>query len=434
MSPTFKKSSLFLFAILCSLSLSAQIGNLNKAKDMLKDKKDKAATEKPIEKPLPTGRQAPKPEQQKAAPAAEKSEPAAAESRSPKQAPEKSIGSTREPAQANRTKPGADEKYKASEVDLDFDSEPFAPSIAWASLLSGGSWYFNITNGQMKLNNIQVSFLPKKAKDGTAVRYESYSNKTPLLRMEVWDTKANALKETMHYEAKLATAPFYDMEVIEGYDYKSFATLTEGSYELRFWAGTKYFYSFPFQVEKQSNPDPYAPVHDFYFLKGPWQDWGRVEFGPDGHFIFNFYLTHQTTTIENQARWDAKKEYKYLVKLYREGKMVAAHSIPNSGSGFEEGDIQTHNGKWERSDCTFHKFPVAKPGSRDFFMKADMKDGNYTVELWLKSLDGVEATHKYSFVVKNSLIVPPPQADRALNTNPLQFLEQGPGRFYVKKI
>ncbi len=83
-----------------------------------------------------------------------------------------------------------------------------------------------------------------------------------------------------------------------------------------------------FQVEKQSNPDPYAPVHDFYFLKGPWQDWGRVEFGPDGHFIFNFYLTHQTTTIVNQAQWDAKREYKYLVKLYRDGKMVAAHSLP----------------------------------------------------------------------------------------------------------
>ncbi len=162
MSPIFKKSSLLLFSILCSLSLSAQIGNLNKAKDMLKDKKDKAATEKPIEKPLPTGRQATKPEQQKAAPAAEKSEPAATESRSPKQAPEKSIGSTREPAQVNRTKPGADEKYKASEVDLDFDSEPFAPSIVWASLLSGGSWYFNITNGQMKLNNIRFHFCLKR--------------------------------------------------------------------------------------------------------------------------------------------------------------------------------------------------------------------------------------------------------------------------------
>jgi|GEM_PF-1152084 len=425
MSPILKKSTLALCCIFFTLQLSAQIGNLNKAKDMLKDKKEKPAVEKPADKPARS-------EQQKTAPASEKSVPAASEQRSA--TPSKSTGNPREAVQTSRARPGLDEKYKPSEVELDFESEPFPPSIVWASLLSGGSWYFNITNGQMKLNNIEVSFLPKKAKDGTPVSYESYSNKTPLLRMEVWDTKANTIKETMHYEAKTATAPFYEMEVLEGYDYKSFATLTEGSYEFRFWAGTKHFYTFPFQVEKLSNPDPYAPVHDFYFLKGPWQDWGRVEFGPDGHFIFNAYLTHQTTTIENQARWDAKRAYKYLAKLYRDGKMVAAHSLNNSGAGgFEEGDIQTHNGKWGRYDCTFHKYPVPKPGARDFFMKADMKDGDYTVEFWLKSLEGVESTHKYGFVVKNGAIVPPSQADRAQNADPMQFLEQGPGRFYVKK-
>jgi hypothetical protein len=417
MSPIVKKSTLFLLFTLGAFSLMAQINLNSKAKDLLKDKKDKPATEKPAKEP---------------APAAQKTTPAPAEPRSAKT--ERPIERTKEPVQANRSKPGGDEKYKASEVELDFESEPFAPSIAWASLLSGGCWYFNATNGQMKLNNIEVSFLPKKAKDGTPVSYESYSNKTPLLRMEVWDTKSNTLKETMHYEAKLATAPFYEMEVLEGYDYKSFVTLTAGSYELRFWAGTKHFYTFSFEVEKETNPDPYAPVHDFYFLKGPWQDWGRVEFGPDGHFIFNYYLTHRTTTVVNQAQWDAKREYKYLVKLYRDGKMVAAHSLPNSGSGFEENDIQTHNGKWERKDCTFHKYPVAKPGSRDFFLKADMKDGNYTVELWLKSLDGVESTHKYAFTVKSGAIVPPAQADRAQNPDPLRFLEQGPGRFYVKKM
>ena len=420
MSSNLKRSTLFLLFIAGSLGLSAQININAKAKDILNDKKEKPAVEKPARS-----------DQQKPTPAAEKPMPAESE---PRSVPVRSNERSKEPGQANRAKSGADDKYKPSEVDLDFASEPFPPAIAWASLLSGGSWYFNITTGEMKLDNIQVSFLPKKAKDGTPVRYESYSNKTPLLRMEVWDTKANVLKNTMHYEAKQGTLPFYDMKVLEGYDYKPYVALTEGSYELRFWAGIKHFYTFPFRVEKQSNPDPYAPVHDFYFLKGPWQDWGRVEFGPDGHFIFNYYLTHETTTIVNQAQWDAKREYKFLVKLYRDGKIVAAHSLQNSGSGFEEGDIQTHNGKWERSDCTFHKYPVARPGNRDFFMKSDMKDGNYTVELWLKSLDGKETTHKYGFTVKDGAIVPPAQADRAQNPDPLQFLEQGPGRFYVKKI
>jgi hypothetical protein len=419
MSINFKKTTFFFLCFIVSIGLSAQINLKNKAKDLVKEKSE---TEK-----------AKLNEQQETTPSAGKSEPAKSEPRSAPVA--KPTGNTRDAAQTTRSKPGMGEKYKASDVELDFASEPFAPSIVWASLLSENSWYFNITNGQMKLNNIEVSFLPKKTTSGKEVKYESYNNVTPLLRMEVWDTKANVIKETMHYEAKPATAPFYDMEVLEGYDYKAYATLTEGSYELRFWAGTKHFYTFPFEVEKISNPDPYAPVHDFYFLKGPWQNWGRVEFGPDGHFIFNYYLTHQTTTVVNSAQWDAKRDYKFLVKLYRDGKMVAAHSLDNSGKGgFEEGDIQTRNGKWIKNDCTFHKYPVAKPGSRDFFMKADMKDGNYTAEVWLKSLEGVESTYKYGFTVKNGAVVPATEADRTLNTNPLQFLEQGPGRFYVKKI
>ncbi len=423
MSSILKKSTLFCCCLIASFGLSAQININSKAKDLLKEKKEKASNEASN-----------KAEQSTTAPSStEKPTPSASESRSA--TPARSSERSKEPVQASRSKPGGNDKYKASEVELDFDSEPFPPSIVWASLLSGENWYFNATNGQMKLNNIEVSFLPKKAKNGADVRYESYSNVTPLLRMEVWDTKTNTLKNTMHYEAKPATAPFYDMEVLEGYDYKPYATLTEGSYELRFWAGTKHFHTFAFQVEKVSNPDPYAPVHDFYFLKGPWQDWGRVEFGPDGHFIFNFYLTHQTTTVVNAAQWDAKREYKYLVKLYRDGKIVAAHSLSNgSGGGFEENDIQTHNGRWERYDCTFHKYPVAKAGSRDFFMKADMKDGNYTAEVSLKSLDGVASTYKYGFTVKNGAVVAPAEADRAQNPNPLQFVEQGPGRFYVKKI
>ncbi len=40
-------------------------------------------------------------------------------------------------------------------------------------------------------------------------------------------------------------------------------------------------------------------------------------------------------------------------------------------------------------------------------MKADMKDGNYTAEVWLKSLEGVESTYKYGFTVKNGAVVPP---------------------------
>lgn len=425
MLPITKRSTLLGLLLCTSLALSAQIGISSKAKDLLKDKK----TEKPKENPSRN-----EPSQPENNPAKPTTTPAA----TGKTGSGKSRETPVEAAQASRSKPSEDARYKPSDVELDFNAEPFAPSIVWASLLSENSWYFNITNGEMSLRSLEASFLPKKTTSGTDVRYESYSNKTPLLRMEVVDTKSGNILTTMHYEAKPATAPFYDMEVLEGYDYKTHVQLVEGSYELRFWAGNKPFYTFPFSVEKKTNADPYAPVHDFYFLKGAWSDWGRVEFGPDGHFMFNFYLSDESTTVPNQARWDVSKEYKYLVKLYRDGKMVAVHSLDNMENTFSEGDLQTSNGKWKHFDCTLHAYPPAGKGngagSRAFFMKNDLKDGNYTAEVWLKDKAGVETTHKYGFTVKNAAIVAPEKADRAQNKDPLQFLEQGPGKFYVRKI
>lgn len=411
---------LLLGCLLAAFGLSAQINMPGKAKDLLKDKKEKPVKTEP------------------ATPAAEK--PAATETRSTR--PEttdkrEDVAKKPEGRFSKAPQQGADDRYKPSEVELDFSSQPYAPAIAWASLLSSNCWYFNITTGEMSLNNMQVSFLPLKTKDGADVRYESYANTTPLLRMEVWNTGANSLVQTIHYSAKPATLPFYEMTRIEGFDYKTHAKLTEGNFELRFWAGTNHFYSYPFSVVKQQNPDPYAPVHDFYFLSNACPDWARVEFGPDGHFIFHFYLSHETTTIPNQARWEVTKPWKYLVKLYRDGKMVAVHRLQHVENKFEEGDLQTTNGVWKKFDATFHAYPPAGKGqgagSRAFFLKDDMKDGSYTAEVWLKDQSGAETTHQYAFTVKNGAIVPAQQADRTQNADPLQFLEQGPGRFYVRK-
>ncbi|MBL7828470.1 MAG: hypothetical protein JNJ57_17690 [Saprospiraceae bacterium] len=416
--------------LLCAISftVSAQIGLPGKAKDLIKDKKtDKPNTEKASEQPKPTT-------------ARTKSEkPNAALEKSGAESPSESREEQSPAATARRS--GTTDRSggaRGSTVELDFNSQPFAPSIAWKSLLSSGVWYFNPTTGEMKLNSILVSFLPKKKMDGTEAGYASYDNDEPMLRMEVHNTATNQLDGTHYYEAKEATLPFYEMTILEGSPYLSRIALTEGTYELRFFAGTKHFYSYPFQVVKQTNPDPYAPAHDFYFLRGPWEKWGRVEFGPDGHFIFNFYLNYETTTIPNQSRWDINKPCKYLVKLYRDGKMVAVHQMQHVENQFMEGDLQLTNGKWKKFDVTFHQYPPAAKGngagSRPFFMKNDMKDGAYKVEVWLKDEAGAETTHRYEFTVKGGVVVSAPEADRAQNANPLQFLEQGPGQFYVKKL
>jgi hypothetical protein len=419
-----KKSTLFFVCCFLTLGLSAQINlSPNKAKDLLKDKKnEKPTTEKPTEKPSVNTS---KPPSQTEKPA----------SGSP--AGEKPIEEKKQAAQTNNARPSRSAGAAISTVDLDFSSAAFAPSIVWASLLSEGSWYFNITTGDLKLPSLSAAFLPQKTTSGEPVSYRSYDNPTPVIRMDVVDMNTNTVLGSLHYSGKEDVLPFYELEMLEGSGYKYSVKVVEGSYELRFHAGNKQFYTFPFNVEKKTNPDPYSSVKDFYFLHGPWEQWGRVEFGPDGHFIFNFYLNHETTTIPNSARWDVNKPCKNLVKLYRDGKMVAVHRLQHVENQFEESDIQLSNGVWKRYDVTLHQYPPAAKGqgagSRPFFLKDNMKDGSYKVEVLLKDQAGQEITLQYSFTVKGGAIVPDPKADRAQNNDPLQFLEQGPGRFYVRK-
>ena len=426
-----KKSTLILFFLIAATAASAQISNLkNKAKARVEEEKENAKTEIPAANnpnQTPTETTAP-------------AQPAVSVTPTPSEKPaDKSAGKTRQaPAKNDRAAASDDKTVPNSVVELDFDSEPFQPAIMWSSLLHNGCWYYNITNGQMYLNNLDVSFLPKKTKSGEAVNYAGYANPVPLLRMEVVDVTTGAIKGTLHYGAKASILPFYEMEQLTGKNYAFSVTVKEGNYELRFFAGTKHFYTYPFRVEKKTNPDPYASVHDLYFLKGPWEEWGRVEFGPDNDFIFNFYLTDASTTITNQSVWDNSKQYDFLIKMYRDGKMAGAHRIQNMGNGFEYAGIQTRNGKWMKFDATMFAYPVVATGtgagSKKFLKKDELKDGNYTLDLLLKDKAGVEKTLQYTFVVKNGVIQPHPRADRAQNTDPLTVVEQGPKFIYVKRV
>ncbi|MBK8566448.1 MAG: hypothetical protein IPN76_24710 [Saprospiraceae bacterium] len=325
---------------------------------------------------------------------------------------------------------------KNSTVELDFDAEPFKAAISWESLLSQESRYFNATNGEFKLNNLDVAFLPKKNKSGQAVSYESFDNPTPVLRMDVVDAGSKELKGTLYYSASATTSPFHNMELKEHQGWPYSVKLTEGSYELHFWAGTTHFYTFPLRVEILTNADPDAPVSTFYHFRGPWEEWGYVNFGPDGHFIFNFYHTYQTTEVENAARWDVRKEFKTVVKLNREGKMIAVYRMGPSTADFEWNTVMADNCVWKKFDMTFHNYPPpAGHGNRPFFLKDNMKDGNYSVDVVLKDeKSGKETTYKYGFSVKDGKIVQADKADRSKNPDALQFLEQGRDKFFVKRI
>ncbi len=397
------KKNLFLAFIHLLVTASVQGQLPGKANDLLKDKaKSKKETSAPSESP--------EPQQEKQSPADKLSNGGSPMSR--------------------------DNGPKNSNVELDFDAEPIKAAISWESLLAKESVYFNATNGDFKLNNLDIAFLPKKTKSGQAVSYESFDNPTPIMRMDVIDAASKELKGTLYYSASATTAPFHNMEMMQRQGWPYSVKLTEGSYELHFWAGTTHFYTFPLRVEKFTNSDPYAPVSTFYHLRGPWEEWAFVKFGPDGHFIFNFYHTYQTTEVENAARWDARRPFKTMVKINREGKMVAVYRLKSSSTEFEWNDIQADNCVWKKFDMTFHSYPPPTgPNNRPFFLKENMKDGNYTVEVLLKEeKSGKDSTYKYAFTVKEGKIVQADKADRSKNPDALQFLEQGRDKFFVKRI
>jgi hypothetical protein len=402
-----------LLAGLCLLSTTAfaQL-NLNKTKELLKDKKEqpssrnnetKATGEKPTTAP----------------PAPRQEDPKARHDAMGSKAPDK-------PAPAAKTYPDN------STTEMDLSAEPFPPSVDMASLLAEGYWYFNAATGEMKINRVQIGFLPQKLKDGSAADYTSWSSKGPLVRIEVVDLSTNTVNTTFHYSAQVATLPFYELVLkdVPADRYPSYAKLTEGSYALRFYVGMHHFHTHPFRVEKMSNSDPYAPLKALYFLRGAWDEWAYIDFSDDQNFVFNYYFTHRSMEVENQSRWDFSFQQRFFIKLFRDGKLIAVSKLNGEGE-YDIDQFAVTNAKWELLSKALMIYPK---NPKDFLTKADLKDGNYQVELEHSDEDGKnKQVLKYPFTVKNNTILPHEKADRS-KTDPINLLEQGRDKHFIKKL
>lgn len=360
------------------------------------------------------------------------------ESKPPRADSPPETSNTADKAPTSKGKSAGKERSNSIEmVEPDFSSQAFKPAVAWYSLLSDNCLYFNNVNGQFKFNNLGVSFLPTKTKDGRDAGYKTYSKPFVALEMEVFDVKNNVSKANLLYTASDAGVPFHTMELVEnkpGYDWG--ATLTDGSYECRFKVGGIPFYTFPFSVIKVANTDPYAPAPFLYFLRGAWQEWGRVEFGPDQDFLFSFYHTYETTQIENQARYDKTFPFEYMYKLKRNGKVVAAADLSQSNSAFQWKQTTVENGSYNRFESSMQDYPItvhgANAGIERPFKKSDLKDGSYVMEVIIKQ-DGKETTHSYPFTVTGGKIDSDPQANRSVHTDAMTLVEQGRNFVYIRK-
>lgn len=320
----------------------------------------------------------------------------------------------------------------------DFSTANFPPAIAWFDLLDASKFAFDITKGEIRLNGIHVSFLPTKSKDGKDINYrpslstsKGYENMRPPIRADIVDAATGALKGQQFFKVDDYIPPFKKLVLVDqfGGDYfPFFANVKEGSYEIRFFLGKTPFYTFPFQVEKKTNPDAYASVKDLYFLKGPWEDWARIQFDEQsGEVLPSIYLTERNLNIKSETNWNDTVPMKGLVKISRNGTLVATY-----GQTVNSGDFNPDNGKWTR--CQFLTFKAGS-NDRETFKKADMKDGNYVMEVNVKNpKNGKTVVGKYGFTVKGGEIQLHPKADRNQNKDPLIVLEQGKEFYYFKKI
>lgn len=323
-----------------------------------------------------------------------------------------------------------EERFYAT-FEPDFSTSNLSPAIAWFDLLDEELFRFDITKGEIRLNGLHVSFLPTKTNEGKDINYRPSLSMDmhPPLRADIVDAATGALKGQQFFKAEDYIPPFKKLVLVEEYGgdfFPFYANVKEGSYEIRFFVGKSHFYTFPFKVEKKTNPDAYATVKDFYFLHGPWEEWGRIQFDDsDGQMTGSIYLTEQKTDIKNHTSWDEFKQLNMVAKITRNGALVATFGVnPNTTHP------TTRNGKWTR-----FQFLTYKAGTNEYFTKADLKDGNYIIETNLKDpKSGKSSVSKYTFTVKGGIIQSHPKADRNQNKDPLTVLEQGKEFYYIKKM
>lgn len=323
-----------------------------------------------------------------------------------------------------------EERFYAT-FEPDFSTSNLSPAVAWFDLLDEALFRFDITKGEIRLNGLHVSFLPTKTKEGKDINYRPSLSMDmhPPLRADIVDASTGALKGQQFFKAEDYIPPFKKLVLVEEYGgdfFPFYANVKEGNYEIRFFVGKSHFYTFPFKVEKKTNPDAYATVKDFYFLHGPWEEWGRIQFDErDGQMTGNIYLTEQKTDVKNHTAWDEFKQLNMVAKITRNGVLVATFGInPNTTHP------TTLNGKWTR-----FQFLTYKAGTNEYFTKADLKDGNYIMETNVKDpKSGKSSVSKYGFTVKGGVIQSHPKADRNQNKDPLTVLEQGKEFYYIKKM
>lgn len=305
-------------------------------------------------------------------------------------------------------------KPKASSPKLAYTNK-FPPSVVLDSLLNHFEFF---ASGHMRLERVSVAFLPKKYTNGNSVDYDED---------ELFHIALKQGKNTIfdHYYEPSSESRIFTKFEKNFYSKKNIAPdfskpLDSGKYTLAFYLQDKLFSEFNFEVYSVVNDDPYAEIAEKRFVRGPWNDYGRLywegkrSMGSEDSPALNWNRYFISKHMEDSRRIniDVRNE------LYKDGQYMAT-----SGAKTIQADEE-----WDDQNFVFFRVGAnERTDTRLIVRRKHLSDGNYTIRAYQG--DRYDSFH---FEIKNKKIVESGRQVRA-KTDPTLFIEGLNKSWFVEK-
>lgn len=327
---------------------------------------------------------------------------------------------------AQSTKSNKETKEEpAKELELDWTTFKMTPAITMSSLLYGTKVH---KGGGTRLESYTASFVPYLKTDGSEV--SSVYDQSQYLKVKVY--KGTEFIDYFEYDGgttfddkklRKFNAPTSryqkngDWADGTNVDLKKWG---EGIYRLEFYAGSKLFYNFEFEVYKVTNDDPYASLNEMYLSRGPWNKYAWMEQQSSGNMVFGFYLQHEEFQPNAADKNKTAKDVSWTIDITKDGKPFAT----------QYDKTKPKKGKVERAEWTEMTTALKTADGSKSVQLPDFTDGKYKIEV---KVDNEEKPRIYNFEVVNNKIVLMDEQDRTKNTDPTRLVE-GWNNFYWFKL
>lgn len=286
------------------------------------------------------------------------------------------------------------------------------PGIMWNSLLASTVVYSNTGNfSHTGFERLTAVFLPTAQSNNEYPYNPDDGGKF----WAVLSNSAGAQLARYDFWAQQRPAPYWVVDDAWVTDlttneraYTGQIPLPPGDYTLDYFLDSGRFYTFSFSVNNITSDDPFNP-QTFWFIEGPWRDWGAFTYPRDDPSTSIHWMTY----LHNRGR-EASKDVSIAVAVTRDadGAVVASTRTGTTWSLMRE---------WRA-----HTFELVNP-SGTILSAAELfsRDGTYTLRM---EIDGqVYGTWKFQVAGGQ-----PQYAGRTVRgaVDQLQFVEGGPDQWW----